>query len=588
PSKTTIKSLVEGGLLIWIRIMIADLPADLWPTIIRLAARTLSELARLSALSRATRVGWSVAERHRFLTINVTDSRPAIDRLAAEPAVLRNPRLFPNLPNLLSLFFSSSSGGGGPQPGWCGFQGHDTCNDCLLIKICDEEDDAWVRACLERWPFEPSGGILNATRLPLFNATFGVGGMPPPAPVPHLPPTGSPRFQDTHLSRAALVLLKRGRLDLLRKLVGDRVGPNWKVTLSLGMTTMMHEASDPLPILKELVGASFWDPDADDRCWLFIATAVSRGLLDVVRFLGTYADDDGRLTIYNTINKECLNVDAVAALTEIGARITQEQFIDVLTQRYKVLPQRIQDEPILAALLESLELVSLPNNWTWFTAWKLIERPTLRAQLIERGVIPPNTIDLCLRSCANAVYDLDRKAATVLAQRCLDLGASRAGALTYAAEIGDCELMRVVLATDAEESKDPGLVMAVVRSVRLSLAMCELVLDAGYDVPAKEAIAVVAQSDSGFLPGDSRLQVLRMMLDAGLRDRDAILADPGTLSRVFEIIMRREMRVVDFSAWGTDRETSKKEEMTLPQVGALLEFGFRPSAEDVALAKSLG
>ncbi|KAJ3188985.1 hypothetical protein HK101_009056 [Irineochytrium annulatum] len=242
-------------------------------------------------------------------------------------------------------------------------------------------------------------------------------------------------------------------------------------------------------------------------------------------------------------------------------------------------PERIEDEPVIAALLEMRERVPPPADW--YATWKLIDRPHLRQQLINHGILSPDGMDQCLRSCANAGRELGNRMVE-LAHRAMSLGASRAKALLFAAMEGDCRLMKLMLAMQerGDEVKDPMVVMNMLQSNRFTPYMCDLVLGANYTVPA-EAIALIVQQTYRLFNDDEMVAVLRRLLDAVVGDKAALLADPSLA--VFEVVINKAMQSFNYMLFRTVNEGR-----VLGEVKALLDFGFRATAAEVALTKSLG
>ncbi|KAJ3194379.1 hypothetical protein HK101_002852 [Irineochytrium annulatum] len=521
------------------RIM-TSLPPELWPTIIRLASTTLSDLARLSALSPATRaLCWSSSrDRYLFLTTTQAEgSTSAIDRLASDSALLRNPKLFPDLPGLLALFLAN----GGPRLGWCGPVGHNP-ERCLLGRICDApltaDYDDWVYACLRQWPIPIS------------------------------------RIEVNHVASAANRLLCRGGHPFLPLLIGiGERAARIKAVINVKLGQIVSEAPDPLPVLTELLDGS-WHATSPAACAEAVGAAARRGLPEVMA-LGSRNGDSK------------LNVHAVKALMELDVRITPNVILEGLWRLFATLPECIEDEPLLAALVDvPMEHDSALPHWFPDFAWKLIDRPVLRQQLIARGILPHACLDLCLFSAADAVDELGWDGARDLALRAIGHGARSKVALERAAGVGDVGLVQLLLTIIDEFTwwRDPGVVTAMVRSQALTPEMCDLVLGAGYGVTAG-AIAVVAQTTYKLLDDSDTLKILRALLDAGLQNKHAILfglEDFPSLAgdnlavvikpRSFDLVIRREV------------EGGR----VLPQVQMLLDYGFDATERDLALARSLG
>ncbi|KAJ3193890.1 hypothetical protein HK101_003912 [Irineochytrium annulatum] len=326
------------------------------------------------------------------------------------------------------------------------------------------------------------------------------------------------------------------------------------------MDSIVRVARDPLPILTDLFDASL---HPERWCWQAIAVAVRRGLPDVVRFLGSHASPyqselDGVFPMAlaqqgprpphppaGHDDNLYVNVETVTALAEIGVRIPPDQFLDFMDNvcKEKGYPERIEDEPVMAALLEIKEEgVAPPANW--YATWKFIDRPHLLQQLMDHGILSPDGVDQCLRSCANAGRELGSDGMVDLAHRALSLGASRAKALLSAALEGNSSLMKLMLATKGhgENVKDPEVVMSMLQSQRFTAEMCDIILGP---------------------------------------DRAAVLADPSLA--VFNMVINKATQTANYVLFQMVNEGS-----VLGEVKALLDFGFRAKAAEVALAKSLG
>ncbi|KAJ3145575.1 hypothetical protein HK101_002428 [Irineochytrium annulatum] len=277
-----------------------------------------------------------------------------------------------------------------------------------------------------------------------------------------------------------------------------------------------------------------------------------------------------------------VDVETIAAVAEIGVRIHPRQFLDFMDRvcKEKGYPERIEDVPVMAALLEIREPVPLPPSWN--APWKLIDRPHLLQQLIDHGILLPDGVDQCLRSVADASHELGWEKMLDLAHRAVSLGASRANALLSSALEGDCVLMRLMLATkeDVKEAKDPEVVMHMVKSHRFTLEMCDLVIGAGYTVPG-EAILVMVQKTYTRMDDNTRVAVLRRMLDAVEGDRAAFIAGPGLA--IFTKVLFAAPRTVHGSL-----SPAVNEERVLEEVKALLDIGFRATASEIAMAKRGG
>ncbi|KAJ3167226.1 hypothetical protein HK101_011809 [Irineochytrium annulatum] len=513
------------------------LAPELWQQIVLLASSNLADLARLSTLSRVPReLSWSTcAARHRFIVMAAsrissrTSEGDPIEVLHHQLEDVRDLRRFPDLPGLLSVFHQSG-------PVRCGSRLHSR-SKCLVIRVCEVvDDDAWVSACLK--PL--SGDVVT-----------------------------------DHRGAAFRVLVHQGRVDLIPILIDGREGNAVTVAINAGYVSA-RDPIDPERILRQAV-----DPrrvfELCYRHWGFaisaarranvIVEAACKGQRDVATLLLEASDDgNGRrlarelaLRVWATICRGQdggpVNLDTVQFLIDIGASPESWSFVMTM-HRHEVLPDRIEDDPLLLLMSTSA---------------------TYTPQLIDLGVFADSYLDVCLISCVPPYKRLasdaaseelqrlamssgaPRKSATLdgdavveYAKRALDLGA-RVSSRTFAIGVfrGHTNFLRLISShMGVNMVKDDSVVECFgYDGSALVLEACELVLDLGF--PVRQTRSRWWREATGARDKESILAALvknfRSVIDASLLTRVLHEEPWDENARVF----RQVQMLLDFEFEGT-------------------------------------
>ncbi|KAJ3144116.1 hypothetical protein HK101_002803 [Irineochytrium annulatum] len=514
-----------------------DLPPELWAAIVQLAASSLADLARLSALSAGIRcLAWSSpASRIRFLKSTARNENQAMESLFLQLEDVHDLRLFPDLADLLSLLRRV-----GPVACGVGWHGRD---DCLALRVCDVvDDDAWVSACLKVL----SGKVMTHHLGPAFRKPVNQG-------LVHLVPAlfdghdGDPR--DVVVAKSCLYPEK-----------------NWSYPVDIKL--IATAAPDPVLVFTLLL--RHWGFIAQPRPTGFaVLDAATGGRRDVASFLaevmGLRLDGPKAREVAGCIWEEVtyrklVDVDLVEFLINLGAKPTSWDFMDSMNNRHSVLPERIEDDPLL--LLMSTTATFGPTSYTFDCAAKLIRREHLFRQLVDLNILDKSYIDICLDACC----DLDDE--------------------TIAVAEGNGNLEFLQMITPHMENgmeKDYQVVNCISGPADVfDSGCCEFVLDLGFPVTANSIALLVSAGSLIDNDGDA-LRVLAAMLKTAERDKATIIAD--------QALMHPYVSAFD-AAMSSRCETcaDQRGEMkrVFPQVKILLEFGFPATRDDYDTASHRG
>ncbi|KAJ3143836.1 hypothetical protein HK101_003017 [Irineochytrium annulatum] len=559
----------------------ATLPPELWPPVIRRAASSLPDLARLSAITRATRaLCWtSLRARQQFLTTILTDDRPAIEIFASDPKLLKNPRAFPDLPEFLAFLFSDSvwlekyvvndqvnSEGNHPlvpERRWD--KDGSSKEEGLLERICGvegDENEPWVRACLQAWPIS----IAERT-------APNVGGK-------H---RKSQWLQRHHFTKAIENLLCRGRVNLLPLMIGEIRGEAaWEAIFGrFNMVQIIAESKDPMLILTELLDRRACKLDEYDNASV-IGVAAARGLVDVLKRFGRRLRHDLWIhqrvwQCFRDMKSFAINIETMKAVADLGIRIDANDFLTILTQRLRALPDSLDDEAVLTFIADNMYEPCTgfdPYRTPHWRMWPLIDRPRLRQQLIERRILPqePACVTACLDTVHYAKREVGEAEMVELARRAVMQGARvTKGAFMSALCSGSADYARLAFETtsDHDLSQWRGTLdvwgrLATNRG--LTVDICHLVLNAGFRI-SHDALLKLAL-ETPWRDGDAAIRILKVVLNAAEPYRHEILRESCDMRLNWHPEQRAYIR----------GRRSRGEEDGLPEiVEMLLQFGFRPS-----------
>ncbi|KAJ3143193.1 hypothetical protein HK101_003221 [Irineochytrium annulatum] len=260
-----------------------------------------------------------------------------------------------------------------------------------------------------------------------------------------------------------------------------------------------------------------------------------------------------------------MNFETVKAVADIGIRIDSNDFMMVLTHLVRPLPESLDDESVLVFIADNMcdrDTEFFPSLFG--SLWRLIDRPRLRQQLIERRILPQEPA--CVTACLNTVgvSELGEAEMVELARRAVKQGArvTESGFISalYSGSINYAQLA-FEITTDHDLAQWKGALNVwrdLAFSHALTVDMCHLVLDAGFMINREDLVWLVLTEPRK--DGDVALQNLRAILHAAEPYKHEIFRGS------------RDTRM----NW-PDR--TRREEEGLPEmVGMLLESGFRPSA----------
>ncbi|KAJ3129592.1 hypothetical protein HK101_005206 [Irineochytrium annulatum] len=536
-----------------------DLPPELWGAIVQLAATSLADLGRLSALSRGIRcLAWSSrASRIRFLRSTGRNDDQAIESLLRQLERVHDLRLFPDLPDIVSVLQHFG-------PVGCGIGSHDREN-CLVLRVCDVvDDDAWVSACLK---------VLSG------------------------------KLVTNDLGAAFRKLVNQGRVHLVPVLFDGHDGnPSDVVAAKSYLYPETHESSE-VPMDIKLIATAARDPvlvfTLLFQHWGYIAkprptglaifNAAKEGRRDVasslaevtgLRLAGGRARQVAGCIWSKITASELVDLDLIRFLINLGATPTSWHFMDNMDYRHRFLPERIADDPLL--MLMSTAATYEPTSDSFSCAWQLVRQERLFRQLVNLNILKKSYLNICLNVCAN----LDNKTLGVAAgERALELGA-RVSNTTFANAVssGNLAFLKMITPHMRDRMKKSNQVSARIGGTVAALdpECCEYVLNLGFPVTAT-SIAQLVHGGEAFEDDGDALRVLAAMLKAAEKDKATVVTEvtkTSTYSSVIRapLVSRCEIDVVVFDEM--DR--------MFPQVEMLLNFGFVATSRDFATAREYG